>query len=343
MQKNNYFTLTTAQQRTILEQVAIKKALPKQAIEKDLWVTTILQIVFSLPCADSLIFKGGTSLSKVWGLINRFSEDIDLAINRNVFELDGDLTKKQVKKLRKASSLFVRDELHSQLVEAIDHTSLKDKCQIEAESDGEGDATYPEPRSIFVLYQSVFDDQLAYIPPIVKIEAGARSLLEPSEEVHINSMVEQMFPTIITTLADTSIKTAIPEKTFLEKAFLLHELFSVSNTVEANRRSRHMYDLYMMMEGGIATNAIHNDELWETIRHLRSMLTSVSGVDYTQEIRDVIQLVPPDESVSNWIDDYEEMTDAMIFNNPPDFWQLYESMERLEKMFRERNDDKPID
>ena len=69
MQKNDYFTLTTAQQRTILEQTAIKKALPKQAIEKDLWVTTFLQIVFSLPCADNLVFKGGTSLSKVWGLL----------------------------------------------------------------------------------------------------------------------------------------------------------------------------------------------------------------------------------------------------------------------------------
>ncbi|MBR3619408.1 MAG: nucleotidyl transferase AbiEii/AbiGii toxin family protein [Bacteroidaceae bacterium] len=74
-------------------------------------VTTILQIVFSLPCADNLVFKGGTSLSKVWNLINRFSEDIDLAIDRNVFELDGELTKKQVKKLRKTSSIFVRDEL----------------------------------------------------------------------------------------------------------------------------------------------------------------------------------------------------------------------------------------
>lgn len=145
MKKNNFFTLTTAQQRTILEQTAIKKALPKQAIEKDLWVTTILQIVFSLPCADSLVFKGGTSLSKVWGLINRFSEDIDLAIDRSLFELEGDLTKKQVKKLRKASSVYVRDELYDQLVNAISETPLNEICQIEAQPDGEGDGTYPEP------------------------------------------------------------------------------------------------------------------------------------------------------------------------------------------------------
>ena len=179
MPKNNYFELATAQQRTILEQTAIKRGLPKQAIEKDLWVTAILQILFSLPCAENLVFKGGTSLSKVWKLISRFSEDIDLAIDRAVFELEGDLTKKQVKKLRKASSLFVRDTLYQQLVETINQTPLKDLCQIEPEPDGEGDATYPEPRSIFIRYKSVFDDKLDYIPPVVKVEAGARSLLEP--------------------------------------------------------------------------------------------------------------------------------------------------------------------
>lgn len=336
MQKNSYFTLTTAQQRTILEQTAIKKALPKQAIEKDLWVTTILQIIFSLPCADNLVFKGGTSLSKVWNLINRFSEDIDLAIDRNVFELDGELTKKQVKKLRKASSIFVRDELYSQLVEAIDQTSLKGKCLIEVEPDGEGDATYPEPRSIFIRYQSVFEDQLAYIPPIVKIEAGARSLLEPYDEALLHSMVEETLPTISTTLIDVKIKTAIAEKTFLEKAFLLHELFSVNNSVEARRRSRHIYDLYMMMQQGIAGKAIPNDELWQTIHHHRSTLTSMQGVDYTPDIRKRIQLVPPMECRDGWKKDYEIMTGTMIYGDRPAFDVLMESMRNLELLFKNR-------
>ena len=326
--------LTTTQQRTILEQTAIKKALPKQAIEKDLWVTTILQIIFSLPCADNLVFKGGTSLSKVWNLINRFSEDIDLAIDRNVFELDGELTKKQVKKSRKASSIFVRDELYSQLVEAIDQTSLKGKCLIKVEPDGEGDATYPEPRSIFIRYQSVFEDQLAYIPPIVKIEAGARSLLEPYDEALLHSMVEETLPTISTTLIDVKIKTAIAEKTFLEKAFLLHELFSVSKQVDAKRRSRHIYDLYMMMKKGVADKAIVNDELWQTILHHRSTLTSMQGVDYDADIKKTIQLIPPRESLANWKKDYEEMSSAMIYGEKPVFAELIYSMNWLELLFK---------
>ena len=334
MKKHDYFELTTAQQRTILEQTAIKRGLPKQAIEKDLWVTAMLQILFSLPCAKNLVFKGGTSLSKVWKLISRFSEDIDLAIDRAVFELEGELKKKQVKKLRKASSLFVRDTLHQQLVEAVNQTSLKDLCQIEPEPDGEGDATYPEPRSIFISYQSVFDDKLDYIPPIVKIEAGARSLLEPYTETAITSIVEETLPTISTIITDVKVKTAIAEKTFLEKAFLLHEVFSVNNNVEARRRSRHIYDLYMMMQQGIADSAIPNNELWQTIHHHRSTLTSMQGVDYTPDIRKRIQLVPPTECRDGWQKDYEIMTETMIYGERPVFEVLMENMRNLELQFK---------
>ena len=336
MPKNNYFELTTAQQRTILEQAAIKRGLPKQAIEKDLWVTAVIQMLFSLPCADNLVFKGGTSLSKVWRLISRFSEDIDLAIDRAVFELEGDLTKKQVKRLRKASSLFVRDTLYQQLLEAVYQTSLKDICQIEPEPDGEGDATYPEPRSIFIRYKSVFDDKLDYIPPVVKVEAGARSLLEPYAETAITSMVEETLPTISTTISDVMVKTAIAEKTFLEKAFLLHELFSVNNKVEARRRSRHIYDRHRMLMQGIADKAIPNDELWQTIHHHRSTLTSMQGVDYTPSIRDRIQLVPPMECRDGWKKDYEIMTGTMIYGDRPAFDVLMESMRNLELLFKNR-------
>lgn len=143
--QNNYFSLNPAQQRQVIEQTAAKLNLPVQAIEKDLWVTAILQVLFTLPCAHGLVFKGGTSISKVWNAINRFSEDIDLAIDRSLFDLDGELTKKQVKKLRKVSSMFVREELCGQLCEAIASTPLYGLCEIEAQPDGVGDSTYPEP------------------------------------------------------------------------------------------------------------------------------------------------------------------------------------------------------
>lgn len=89
----NYFNLTPEQQKTVITQTAARVGLPMQAVEKDLWVTTLLQLLFTLPFASQLLFKGGTSLSKSYGLIHRFSEDIDLVIDRNYFGYEGDLTK----------------------------------------------------------------------------------------------------------------------------------------------------------------------------------------------------------------------------------------------------------
>lgn len=332
--RNDYFSLNPAQQRLVIEQTAAKLNLPVQAIEKDLWVTAILQVLFTLPCAYGLVFKGGTSISKVWNAINRFSEDIDLAIDRSLFDLDGELTKKQVKKLRKVSSMFVREELFGQLCEAIASTPLYGLCEIEAQPDGVGDSTYPEPRIIYVKYASLFSDKIDYILPVVKIEAGARSLLEPTLNVAIKSLVDVALPSITTSLVDVEVRTAVAEKTFLEKCFLLHELFSRGVAVSANRRSRHLYDLHMMMRKGIGKRAVSDDELWNTIHHHRSTLTSISGVDYTPDIRSRIVLTPPAECVEDWKSDYQAMQGSMIYNNPPSFEELLQSMAELEMAFK---------
>ena len=334
--RNDYFSLNPAQQRLVIEQTAAKLNLPVQAIEKDLWVTAILQVLFTLPCAHGLVFKGGTSISKVWNAINRFSEDIDLAIDRSLFDLDGELTKKQVKKLRKVSSMFVREELFGQLCEAIASTPLYGLCEIEAQPDGVGDSTYPEPRIIYVKYASLFSDKIDYILPVVKIEAGARSLLEPTLNVAIKSLVDAALPSITTSLVDVEVRTAVAEKTFLEKCFLLHELFSRGVAVSANRRSRHLYDLHMMMRKGIDKRAVSDDELWNTIHHHRSTLTSISGVDYTPDIRSRIVLTPPAECVEDWKSDYQAMQGSMIYNNPPSFEELLQSMTELEMAFKKQ-------
>ena len=142
---NNYFQLSKEQQQMVLTQAANKTGLPVQAVEKDLWVTQVLQLVFALPIAKHLVFKGGTSLSKVWRVIRRFSEDIDLAIDPSIWGFEGDLTKKQIKRLRKASSIFVRDELSHSLQEAVSEAGMEKRLQVEADPDGEGDGTYPEP------------------------------------------------------------------------------------------------------------------------------------------------------------------------------------------------------
>ena len=331
---NKFFELSFDDQRRVLQQASARCGLPPQAIEKDLWVSNILQIVFDLPFADKLIFKGGTSLSKVWHLIERFSEDIDLAVDRSLFGFEGDLTKKQIKKLRKASSLFVKDTFCQALQGTVEKYGLQDFCKIESEPDGEGDSTYPEPRKIFVRYKSAWAEPSEYLSPIVMLEIGARSLLEPNEQTHINSMVEGVFPTIQTTIVDSKVATALASKTFLEKVFLLHELFSVEGRgVIADRKSRHLYDLSRMMDKDFALAAIKDDELWESIRHHREIFTSISGMDYTPDIRRRIVLVPREDIRNAWEADYKSMCSSMIFGEKPSFIELIEDMKVLEDRF----------
>ena len=338
MNKNNFFLLSKEQQIMVLNQTFPKAGLPPQAIEKDVWVSTILQIVFTLPFADKLIFKGGTSLSKVWGVINRFSEDIDLAVDRSLFDLEGDLTKKKIKKLRKASSIFVREQFATELQKKIEEYGLAELCTMDAEPDGEGDGTYPEPRKIFIRYKSALADVATYLQPVVMLEIGSRSLFEPNEKCHIQSMLEQQFPAIQTSLVDSEVATSIPGKTFLEKVFLIHEMFSVEgHGLKAERKSRHLYDLYRMMNMDFAVKAASDDQLWESIRHHREIFTSVSGMDYTPEVRKRMQLVPRPDIIDAWKADYEAMMETMIYGDKPSFDELISAMLELQERFRSSN------
>ena len=316
----------------VLTQTANKTGLPVQAVEKDLWVTAVLQMVFTLPIANHLVFKGGTSLSKVWKVIQRFSEDIDLAIDPSIWGFEGDLTKKQIKRLRKASSIFVRDELCLSLKDAVLETGMEKWLQVEADPDGEGDGTYPEPRVIHIRYKSLFDEGLPYLHSEVKLEVGARSLLEPIAKAAVASVIEDVLP-INTTIKQAIIPTALAEKTFLEKAFLLHELFSSQYSREANRKSRHLYDLAQMMSTDIAVRAIVDDGLWNTIHHHRELFTSMSGVDYTPDIRKRIRLLPPDDVIDDWRSDYKDMQSSMIYGEKPTFTELMKKMRELEDLF----------
>ena len=329
---NNYFQLSKDQQQIVLTQAANKTGLPVQAVEKDLWVTVVLQIVFSLPIANRLVFKGGTSLSKVWKVIRRFSEDIDLAIDPSIWGFEEDLTKKQIKRLRKASSIFVRDELCLSLKGVVSETGMEKWLQVEVDPDGEGDGTYPEPRVIHVRYKSLFNENLPYLHSEVKLEVGARSLLEPTAKAAVTSAIEDVLP-ISTTIKQVMIPTALAEKTFLEKAFLLHELFSAQSSREANRKSRHLYDLAQIMNTDIASRAIADDNLWNTIHHHRELFTSMSGVDYTPDIRKRIRLLPPDDVIDDWRSDYKDMQSSMIYGEKPTFTELMKKMRELENLF----------
>lgn len=332
---NKFLELSDSQRKSVYESVAIKVGLPAQVIEKDFWVTAILQTVFTLPVAKQLVFKGGTSLSKGWKLIERFSEDIDIAVDPIMLGIpEGDLTKKQIKKLRKTSSLFVLEQLTPMICEEVQREGLHSFITVDAQPNGEGDNTYPEPRQIYLHYKSVFDKALTYLRPDVVLEVSARSLIEPTEPIQIKSILGEHLPVL--PLTDSVIHTAIPAKTFLEKVFLLHELFSVpGHGMIAEHKSRHLYDLYVMMNKDFAKKAVIDDILWESIRHHREIYTSVRDIDYTPDVRKRLRLIPREDILDTWRADYDAMKESMIYGNKPSFDELLEGMSELQRVFRE--------
>lgn len=332
---NKFLELSDSQRKSVYESVAIKVGLPAQVIEKDFWVTAILQTVFTLPVAKQLVFKGGTSLSKGWKLIERFSEDIDIAVDPIILGVpEGDLTKKQIKKLRKTSSLFVLEQLTPMICEEVQREGLHSFITVDAQPNGEGDNTYPELRQIYLHYKSVFDKALTYLRPDVVLEVSARSLIEPTEPIQIKSILGEHLPVL--PLTDSVIHTAIPAKTFLEKVFLLHELFSVpGHGMIAEHKSRHLYDLYVMMNKDFAKKAVIDDILWESIRHHREIYTSVRDIDYTPDVRKRLRLIPREDILDTWRADYDAMKESMIYGNKPSFDELLEGMSELQREFRE--------
>lgn len=333
---NSYFAITDEQRLEILKNTAEYTGLSKIAVEKDVWVTCVLQMLFASNISGDIIFKGGTSLSKAYNLIERFSEDIDISVNPQVFGMESeDPTKKQMKKLRKASSLYVEEVLANKIKNAIIENKLSDFLSVETEPLGEGDKTYPEPRKIFIRYNSVIAEKIDYIKNYIILEIGARALMEPVNRVYVQSEVQKCYPHIITSVANPVIITAAPQKTFIEKAFLLHELFSVPHEqLSANRRSRHLYDLERMMDKDFAINAIKDNTLCHNIQHHRSAFTAVFGVDYSVDFRKNIVLIPPDNIIKNWESDYNSMCLSMIYGEKPDFKTLIKRMKELENRFK---------
>jgi len=219
---SNWLSLDRRQQIDYFSQAHEESGLPPFAIEKDAWVTLVLRMLFASELSEHIVFKGGTSLSKVYGLIKRFSEDVDLAIDRSFFGYEGMLSKGKIRKLRRASHDFslnkMPDILRAQLeVYGIDPDLYEIKVPNTEVSD-------QDPEIIYISYESVFAEE-SYLPDRVQIEIGARSLNEPFSTSNIRSIIDETFPDAGFKEEYFEVKAITPEKTFLEKMILLHEEF----------------------------------------------------------------------------------------------------------------------
>jgi predicted nucleotidyltransferase component of viral defense system len=315
----NWLTLTKEKRIEILNQVTEITGLPSVAIEKDWWVTLALNASFSLPYSKNIVFKGGTSLSKGWNLIERFSEDIDLAIDRKFFGFDGDISKTQIKNLRKQSCEFISTTFLDDLTKILTEWKAIDECKLIAQPVKDSDK---DPQVIEIQYNSVIDTS-EYLPQRVLIEVSSRSLMEPIEERQINSILSENFPQQNFVTFPFAIPTVLPQRTFLEKVFLLHEEFSKeTEKIRIDRLSRHLYDLEKLMDTEHGIEALKNIDLYNNIIAHREKFNPLRGLDYVNHIPSKISILPPQLVVKGYERDYEAMTSFMIYGEPLKFDNL---------------------
>lgn len=328
----NWIDLPKTRQVELLKLLESRTGLNANSIEKDWWVTLALKALFSSSYSAHLVFKGGTSLSKCWHLIDRFSEDIDIAIDRAFLGFPGNLTKKEIgKKLRKASCTLVRGKLREEIEQflldiGMRHSQFSLEVNITEESN-------VDPEILFLHYESALDNS-DYVYNTVKIEIGSRSLMEPSENVSIRSIIGELLPS--SDFADETffVQAVAPKRTFLEKAFLLHELFQKGiHGNDMNRMSRHLYDLEKLMDSEYCKDALKDSGLYnEIIRH-REIFTSIANVDYTTHQPLSINFTPPDSALKEWERDYFALQENMIYGESLSFQELIGRIRELNKRF----------
>lgn len=301
------------------------------AVEKDWWVVQTLALIFELEIGTHLVFKGGTSLSKAWGLINRFSEDIDLAVDRSFFGYDGELSKNQRTKLRRESSSYISESLFPKLQEMFKEKGLGEVelKLIKAESRDQ------DPRIIEIYYPNVIEVP-GYIAPRVQLEIGSRSLKEPFKGQFIKSLIDEHYSDSEFAQDSIDIPTVIPERTFLEKMFLLHEEFQRPfEKIRVNRLSRHLYDIYQLSKTKYASNAINDPDLYATIVKHRHCYTRVGGVDYNLHQPQSLNPLPIKDFDLAWKKDYQTMQEQMIYGDSPSYEEMINGILSLVKRINE--------
>ena len=313
------------EKNAIFETIGNEMGIPASAVEKDWWVVQTLTLIQKLEAAPHIVFKGGTSLSKAWNIIKRFSEDIDLALDKQFLGIEECITVKQVKKLRSVTRKYIYKSIIPELQEKFNNAGFADVKVRLYEDEGEN----LEPVQILVKYETCTPAS-SYTKPEVKIEIGSRSLREPFTNREFSSLVGEHYSG--KPFADTpiSVPCVNPERTFLEKLFLLHEEFQkLEDEIRVDRLSRHLYDIEKLMRTKFADIALANKELYNEIIEHRSVYTKISNIDYRGHQPKSLNPVPPDAVIDRWEKDYQQMQEEMIFEDSLPFEQLLEQIKKL--------------
>lgn len=331
---NSFFNLAKEERQLIISKAADQMDVSEMIIEKDLWVCWLLEQLFTLP--TRMVFKGGTSLSKVFNVIKRFSEDCDITIDyRDFAEQEIDLEKisrSQLKKISQGLKIqlkqFVNNSVLPLLENKIETQFPEQEFEIVLSEDGEKLEFY---------YPSIMADSIVYFRDHVLIEFGIRNSTEPCEEHQIIPYLTNSIGSEIL-VPKPMINTLSPIRTFWEKVTLIHvECHRERLHQTPERLSRHWYDLYMLHHSPIGAEALERLDLLESVLEYKRAFFNASYANYDDCENSKLRLLPSSENLKALSKDYDRMIDAnMFYQKPPIFTEIIAVLQALESTINQK-------
>lgn len=328
-----YFSLTTADQAELLDTASSRSGRPAHLLEKDVWVVWTLSCLFSSSLADRLTFKGGTSLSKAYNVIDRFSEDIDLTcdIRRLLPDMSTEPegippTPSQAAKWTKV----VRSRLPQWIEDSV--VPVLQTALVDSGMEATLDITGKDSDSILMKYPPLRQGT-GYVAPHIRLEFGARSTGEPFEVLPVVCDLASLMPEIVFPQARPRVMKM--ERTFWEKATAIH-VFCRQAKIRGNRFARHWHDLLLLA----ATERIQTslaDKTWleQVVRHKAMFFQEKDQtgvpIDYRECLNGHLFLVPDGLALKTLREDYNSMIqDGILLAQAPEFDVVLEQCAHLQ-------------
>lgn len=324
--------------KTLFTESSPRIGIPAALVEKDFWVCWALKHLFAMPALQGcVIFKGGTTLSKVYGIIQRFSEDVDLTLDRQLFGIEGDSDpanatsnkerNRRLTAMGKACRAYVQGELRGDIVAKF-ATVLGDPGK---GWELTGDSSDPDGQSLSFRYPAgvALDSSTDYVPPAVKLEFGSRGEAWPTQLESVRPYSADAFPQAFSEPSCEVVALA-PERTFWEKATILHqEAHRPASKPMPSRLSRHYYDLAMMAASPVKDKALGNLGLLARVVQHKMDFFRCGWAQYEEAKPGSLRLVPDDRRLKGLAGDYEAMR-LMIFGGSATLDWILDKLAELE-------------
>jgi hypothetical protein len=340
MSTRTFLRLPVYRQLDLLDKANKRFRLPEQSIEKDVFVCLLLENVMALPdIGEHLTFKGGTSLSKAHKITERFSEDVDLVVDRHALDLPDDgipgpqhsprQQKERAKKIAKACRTWASDVLLPALRNVLAHEMQGRAWSLDLNPDSDNHETV-----ISFGYPKHFNVSGGYLLDFVKVDLVAKADAWPSVPMPVRAYVNELFPEELG-VGSFQVRTLEAERTLIEKALLLHEVLVQRPDGPRPRLARHYFDLYFLHRAGVTTKAIARADLYPAVVQQRSIYYRYPGVDYGALLSDGFNFIPQGAARDAWQHDYDSMQSDMFYGERPAFEEVLNALHEMETTFRE--------